>query len=151
MASNQIEIDRVETLKVLEDKLKKWEIENAIYEQSVEAYETARKQYELDTQAWELKAREYVLRNGQSENVIERSYRNTSVHISLFCSTRDVEMVIGKMPELTAQYVNKPDFLRTDKDYVTNLDRLRNTVQMLKLSAQATISGSLARNAFSML
>ena len=152
MASNQIEIDRAQTLQVLEDKLAKWEAEESVYLKHQEEWEEARKQHEIDAKEWDAKARDYIIKNGYSENDVDRGYhRHSDISTTIRCPKREVEEAIGKAPEFDMQPMMRPDCFDTDNDRTKRIDKLRNTVTMLRLSTQTTISGSLAKNAFALL
>lgn len=154
MAKNIIEVDRLATLKVLEDKLVVWEKEETDYENIQAENDTNRKEFEKLNAVWNKEAAEYIVKNIDLDDpeLISLGYRNDAITLNVrHLSIKQVEMVIGKKPELKVNNVVQPESLRRDEKGKLNIERLRNTVQMLKLSTQTTISGSLAKNAFDLL
>lgn len=153
MARTMLEIDRVETLKVLEEKLVVWEKEKADYDAIEADNQAKRKEFDTLDEVWKRKAAEYIVKNIDFDDpdLISLGYRNDSVTLNVrHLSVKQIEAAIGKKPELKIEHVVQPDCLRWD-DGKTNIERLRNAIQMLKLSSQATVSGSLAKNAFDLL
>lgn len=152
MSRISLEIDRVETLKILEDKLALWSKEEAEWKAHCDYRETKKNEYDEADKEWNKKAIEFMRKNAKSDsNDVGRAYHG-DYKITLAVSVATLEEAIGKKPEWNFKEKQIPGCLNYDcKDRRTNIDRLRNTVQMLKLSIQPTISGTLAKNAFDLL
>lgn len=152
MSRISLEIDRVETLKILEDKLAVWSKEEAEYKSYCEDREAKQKEYDKTDEEWNKKAMEFMRTNARSDsNDVGRAYYG-EYKLNLVISSVSLEEAIGKRPQWNYESKVTPECLNYDhKDRRTNIDRLRNTIQMLKLSTQPTISGSLAKNAFDLL